>query len=117
MKTVLIADDSAFMRMTIKSLLSKNGFDVIGEAEDGNIAIMKYKELKPDIVTMDITMPKMSGLEALKKIMEYNNEAKVIMLTAMGQQDMVVEAIKLGAKSFIIKPFKEEMVIKTINNI
>lgn len=117
MKRVLIADDAAFMRALIKKILDKNGFKVVGEAENGKVAVMKYKELKPDIVTMDITMPEVSGTEALKSIREFDPEAKVIMISAMGQEVMVREAILMGAKSFIVKPFKEDHIIKTINKI
>lgn len=117
MKRVLIVDDALFMRMAVKNILVKNGFELAGEAENGQAALAKYKELNPDLVTMDITMPVMSGLEALKEIMEYDADARVVMLTAMGQQNMVVEAINLGAKSFIVKPFREELVIKTLNSL
>ncbi len=117
MKRILIVDDAAFMRMSIRSILEKNGFQAVGEAENGMTAVSKYKELKPDIVTMDITMPDMSGLEALKLIMEHDPNAKVVMLSAMGQQEMVMEAIMAGAKSFIVKPFKEEHVIMTLNKL
>ena len=117
MKRVLVVDDAAFMRMAIKIILNGNGFEVIGEAENGAIAVKKYKELKPDIVTMDITMPEMTGLEALKKIRESDPEAKVIMVSAMGQEGMVRETIMLGAKSFIIKPFKNDHVIQTLNKV
>jgi len=117
MKRVLIADDAAFMRMSLKRILDKNGFEIAGEAENGRIAVSKYKELKPDIVTMDITMPEMSGLEALKSIKEIDPEAKVVVISAMGQEVMVREAIMLGAKSFIVKPFKDDHVIKTLNKV
>lgn len=117
MKRVLVVDDANFMRYTIKSILSKNGFTVVGEAENGNIAVKMYSELKPDIVTMDITMPGMSGIEALKSIMKLDSKAKVVILSAMGQEIMVREAIMSGAKSFIIKPFKEELVVKTLNKV
>jgi len=117
MKRVLVVDDAAFMRMAIKMILNGNGFEVIGEAENGAIAVKKYKELKPDIVTMDITMPKMTGIEALKEIREFDPEAKVIMVSAMGQEGMVRETIMLGAKSFIIKPFKNDHVIQTLNKV
>lgn len=117
MKRVLIVDDAAFMRLAIKTMLENNGFDVVGEAEDGHSAVRKYKELTPDIVTMDITMPEMSGIEALKKIREYDSKAKVIMVSAMGQEGMVRESIISGAKSFIVKPFLEEQVVKTLNKI
>lgn len=117
MKRVLVVDDAAFMRMAIKMILNGNGFEVIGEAENGAIAVKKYKELKPDIVTMDITMPEMTGLEALKEIREFDPEAKVIMVSAMGQEGIVRETIMLGAKSFIIKPFKNDHVIQTLNKV
>ena len=117
MKRVLVVDDAAFMRMAIKIILNGNGFEVIGEAENGAIAVKKYKELKPDIVTMDITMPEMTGIEALKSIREFDPEAKVIMVSAMGQEGMVRETIMLGAKSFIIKPSKNDHVIQTLNKV
>lgn len=117
MKKVLIVDDAAFMRMSIRIILEKNGYEVVGEAENGTVAVNKYKELNPDIVTMDITMPEMSGIEALKLIMEYDSNATVVMLSAMGQQDKVMEAVMLGAKTFIVKPFKEEHVVLTLNKI
>lgn len=117
MKKVLIVDDATFMRMSIRNTLEKNGFEVVGEAENGTVAISKYKELKPDIVTMDITMPDMSGIDALKIILEIDPEAKIVMLSAMGQQDLVMEAIIAGAKSFIVKPFTDEHVIKTLNKV
>ncbi|MGE5630367.1 MAG: response regulator [Caulobacteraceae bacterium] len=117
MKRVLITDDAAFMRMSIKRILEKNGFEIAGEAENGRAAIKKYKELRPDIVTMDITMPEMSGIDALKSIKEIDPGANVVMISAMGQEAMVREAIMLGAKSFIIKPFKEEHVVKTLNYV
>ena len=117
MKRILVVDDAAFIRMMVKNLLTARGYEVIGEAENGQVAVEKYKELKPDLVTMDITMPIMTGLEALKKIIEYDQSAKVVMLTAMGQQNMVLEAINLGAKSFVVKPFKDDVFISTINYI
>ncbi len=117
MKKVLIVDDAAFMRLAIKTLLEKNGYEVIGEAENGAIGLEKYKELKPDIVTMDITMPEMTGIEALKKIKTFDPSAKVIILSAMGQESMVKEAILSGAKTFIVKPFKEEHVVQTLNKV
>lgn len=117
MKKVLIVDDAAFMRVTIKNMLSKNGYEVVGEAENGQVGLTKYQELKPDVVTLDITMPVMDGLTALKKIMEYDPKANVVMLSAMGQQDMVKEAIISGAKGFIVKPFKEDVVLKALENL
>ena len=111
---ILIVDDAAFMRMMIKDILTKNGFEVVGEAADGAQAIEKYKELKPDLVTMDITMPEMDGITALKEIKKYDNTAKVIMCSAMGQQAMVIDAIQAGAKDFIVKPFQADRVIEAI---
>lgn len=117
MKKVLIVDDADFMRMAIRLILEKNGFEVIGEAKNGMESIEKYKELKPDIVTMDITMPEMSGVDALKMIIKHDPAAKVVMLSAMGQEEFVRESIVCGAKSFIVKPFKEDLVLQILNNI
>lgn len=117
MKRVLIVDDASFMRMAIKIILQKSGFEVIGEAENGVVGIKKYQELQPDLVTMDITMPEMTGIEALKEITKFDPKAKVVMVSAMGQQAMVREAIVNGAKSFIVKPFKEDHVVETLNKI
>ncbi|TCT26761.1 two-component system chemotaxis response regulator CheY [Melghiribacillus thermohalophilus] len=113
-KTVLIVDDAAFMRMMIKDILEKNGFEVVGEAQDGNEAIAKYEELSPDLVTMDITMPEKDGITALKEIREMNPQAKVIMCSAMGQQAMVIDAIQAGAKDFIVKPFQADRVMEAV---
>ncbi|GIO26162.1 response regulator [Ornithinibacillus bavariensis] len=113
-KRILIVDDAAFMRMMIKDILTKNGFEVVGEAQDGAQAVELYKELNPDLVTMDITMPEMDGISALKKIREANPNAKVIMCSAMGQQAMVIDAIQAGAKDFIVKPFQADRVIEAI---
>ncbi|AQM59168.1 two-component system response regulator [Clostridium baratii] len=117
MINILIVDDAAFMRMMIKDILEKNGFNVIGEASNGLEAIELYKKEKPDIVTMDITMPKVDGIEAVKLIKEYDNEAKIIMCSAMGQQAMVMDAIRAGAKDFIVKPFQADRVIEAINKV
>ncbi len=117
MKKVLIVDDAAFMRMAIKNILVKHAFEVVDEAENGLVGLNKYKELKPDLVTMDITMPEMTGLEALKEIIAFDPAAKIVMVSAMGQEQMVMEAIRNGAKSFIVKPFKEDHVIQTLNKI
>ena len=117
MATVLIVDDAAFMRISIKNMLTKNGYEVIGEAENGAIGVDMYKDLKPDIVTMDITMPEMSGLEALKEITKADPQAKVVMVSAMGQEAMVREAIVSGAKGFIVKPFKEDGIIAALKKL
>ena len=112
---ILIVDDAAFMRMMIKDILSKNGFDVVGEAANGDEAVDRYKELTPDLVTMDITMPEKDGIAALKEIKKINPAAKVIMCSAMGQQAMVIDAIQAGAKDFIVKPFQADRVLEAIN--
>ncbi|WP_139193122.1 MULTISPECIES: response regulator [Anaerobacillus] len=114
MAKILIVDDAAFMRMMIKDILSKNGFEIAGEANDGAQAIEKYKELSPDLVTMDITMPEMDGITALKEIKKIDPNAKVIMCSAMGQQAMVIDAIQAGAKDFIVKPFQADRVLEAI---
>ena len=111
---ILIVDDAAFMRMMIKDILTKNGFEVVGEAQDGVQAVEKYKELTPDLVTMDITMPEKDGIAALKEIKAINPAAVVIMCSAMGQQGMVIDAIQAGAKDFIVKPFQADRVIEAI---
>jgi two-component system, chemotaxis family, chemotaxis protein CheY len=112
--SVLIVDDALFMRTVLKDILTKNGYDVVGEATNGYEAIDKYQELNPDITTMDITMPELDGIEALKKIMEINSDARIIMCSAMGQQGIVVEAIKQGAVDFIIKPFQPARVVQAL---
>lgn len=111
---ILIVDDAAFMRMMIKDILVKNGFEVVGEAQDGQEAVEKYKEHKPDLVTMDITMPEKDGITALKEIKQMNPDAIIIMCSAMGQQAMVIDAIQAGAKDFIVKPFQADRVIEAI---
>ena len=116
-KRVLICDDAAFMRMMIKDILTKNGYNIVGEAENGAKAVEKYAELKPDLVLMDITMPEMDGIEALKKIKASDPGASVIMCSAMGQQAMVIESIQSGAKDFIVKPFQADRVIEAVQKV
>lgn len=116
-KNILICDDAAFMRMMIKDILSKNGYNVAGEAENGAKAVEKYAELKPDLVLMDITMPEMDGIQALKKIKETDPSALVIMCSAMGQQAMVIESIQAGAKDFIVKPFQADRVLEAVKKV
>ncbi len=111
---VMIADDAAFMRMLLKGILEKGGYEVVAEAKDGVEAIEKFKELKPQVVTMDITMPDMDGIHAVKEIMAMDPEAKIIMVSAMGQQAMVVDAMKAGVKDFIVKPFQAEQILATL---
>lgn len=113
-KNILICDDAAFMRMMIKDILSKNGYNVVGEAENGAKAVEKFNETKPDLVMMDITMPEMDGIQALKKIKETDGSANVIMCSAMGQQAMVIESIQSGAKDFIVKPFQADRVLEAV---
>ncbi|GHU40985.1 response regulator [Clostridia bacterium] len=113
-KNILICDDAAFMRMMIKDILTKNGYTVAGEAENGAKAVEKYGELSPDLVLMDITMPEMDGIEALKKIRANDPKATIIMCSAMGQQAMVIEAIQSGAKDFIVKPFQADRVLEAV---
>ena len=116
-KNILICDDAAFMRMMIKDILSKNGYTVAGEAENGVKAVERYNELKPDLVLMDITMPEMDGIQALKNIKAADSAAKVIMCSAMGQQAMVIESIQAGAKDFIVKPFQAERVLEAVKKV
>ena len=113
-KSILICDDAAFMRMMIKDILTKNGYNIAGEAENGAKAVEKYEETKPDLVLMDITMPEMDGLQALKKIKEKDPNASVVMCSAMGQQAMVIESIQSGARDFIVKPFQPDRVIEAV---
>lgn len=113
-KNIMICDDAAFMRMMIKDILTKNGYNVSAEAENGAKAVEKYMEVKPDLVMMDITMPEMNGIEALKRIKELDSNATVIMCSAMGQQAMVIESIQSGAKDFIVKPFQADRVIEAV---
>jgi len=113
-KRVMIVDDAAFMRMMIKDILVKNGYEVVGEASNGAEAVEKYKELKPDLVTMDITMPEMDGVAALKEIKKMDPSARIVMCSAMGQQAMVIDAIQSGAKDFIVKPFQNDRVLEAI---
>ena len=114
MPSVLIADDAAFMRMMLKNVLTEAGYEVVGEAENGAVAVSKYRELNPDLTTMDITMPEMDGLTALKEIRAGDPAARVVMCSAMGQQSMVIESIQAGAKDFIVKPFQPDRVLEAV---
>ena len=116
-KNILICDDAAFMIMMIKDILTKNGYNIVGEAENGAKAVEKYAELKPDLVLMDITMPEMDGIEALKKIKAADANASIIMCSAMGQQAMVIESIQSGAKDFIVKPFQADRVLEAVQKV
>lgn len=114
MSKILLVDDAAFMRMMLKDILSKAGYDPIVEAENGLVAVEKYKEETPDLVIMDITMPEMDGIQAVKEIKKIAPSANIIMCSAMGQQAMVIESIQAGAKDFIVKPFQPDRVIEAV---
>lgn len=116
-KRILVVDDAAFMRMMIKNIVTKNGYEVAGEAENGKQAMEMYVELKPDLVTMDITMPEMDGIEAVKAIRAVDPNASIIMVSAMGQQAMVMDAIQAGARDFIVKPFQQDRLLQAIERV
>ncbi|MFP4661052.1 MAG: response regulator [Halanaerobiales bacterium] len=115
-KTVMVVDDAAFMRLNLKNIL-KDTYEVVGEAQNGQEAVTMYQDVKPDIVTMDITMPVMDGLEAIRAIKKVDADAKIIVCSAMGQQKMIIEAIEAGAKDFIVKPFKEARVLEAVKKL
>ncbi|GAA0417756.1 MAG: response regulator [Bacillota bacterium] len=117
MAKILVVDDAKFMRVTLSTILTSEQHEVVGEAENGEEAIKLYQELQPDLVTMDITMPVMNGIDAIKEICRINKNAMIIVCSAMGQQKVVVEAIESGAKDFIIKPFDEDRVLDTVNRV
>jgi two-component system chemotaxis response regulator CheY len=117
MKKILVVDDSDFMRMMLKSILTTNGYEVIGEADNGYSAVKKYKKLNPDIVTMDITMPGKDGMQATKEILEYDSNANIVMLSALTQKRYILEALRLGAKEFIFKPINPELVVSVMNTL
>ena len=116
-KKILLVDDAAFMRKMISDTLSKAGYEELYEAVDGADAVAKYSEVQPDLVIMDITMPNMDGLEALKAIRGADPSASIVMCSAMGQESMVMDAVRSGAKDFIVKPFKPDRVLKTVSTI
>ena len=115
--TVLVCDDAIFMRTMIADILAAAGYEVIGEAETGTQAVQKYRELKPDLVTMDIVMPDMGGIDAVREICKDDPDAKVLMCSAMGQQALVVEAIQAGAKDFVVKPFQPSRVLEAVQRV
>ena len=117
MTRVLVADDASFMRQMIRDIIDQEGFDVVGEAADGVEVVEKFTELSPDLVMMDIVMPKRSGIDAVKAIMEIAPEASVVMCSALGQETLVMEAIQAGAKDFIVKPFKPDAVVSTLAKV
>ena len=114
MARVLIADDAAFMRMMIKNILSQNGHEIVGEAENGAQAVVKYAELKPDVTTMDITMPEQDGISALKEILAADPTARIVMCSALGQEAKVIESIRSGARDFVVKPFQQDRVLSAV---
>ena len=116
-KKVLITDDTAFMRMTLRNVLEKNGFEVVAEAEDGLQAVEMYSTFKPDLVTMDITMPNMDGIEAIKRIMKDDPAAKIVVVSAMGQKTLVIDALNSGAKDFIVKPFQPDRIVEALQKV
>ncbi len=115
--TVLVCDDAIFMRTMISDILSQAGYDVVGEAETGMEAVEKYKQLKPDLVTMDIVMPDLGGIEAVREIMKFDSAARILMCSAMGQQALVVEAIQAGARDFVVKPFQPSRVLEAVQRV
>jgi two-component system chemotaxis response regulator CheY len=117
MKNILVVDDAMFMRTVLKNVLIAGGYKIVGEAENGLEAVEKYKLLKPDIVTMDITMPEMDGLQATSEILKHDKQANICMVTAMGQQQMILEAVKRGAKDFIVKPFNADEILAKMEKI
>lgn len=116
-KKVLIVDDAAFMRMMIKDILTKAGYEVVGEADNGLKSIEKFNELSPDLILMDITMPEMNGIDAVKAIKRIDPNAKIVMCSAMGQQAMVIESIQAGARDFIVKPFQADRVLEAVRKV
>jgi len=115
--TVLVCDDALFMRTMVKDILTQAGFTIVGEAENGKRAVEQYAALKPDLVTMDIIMPEMGGIEAVKKIIETDPQARILMCSAMGQQALVSEAIAAGAKDFVVKPFQPSRVLEAVQRV
>lgn len=117
LRTVLICDDAVFMRTMLSDILSQAGFSVVGQAQTGEEAVAKYKELQPDLVTMDIVMPDMGGIEAVRRIVAEYPDAKILMCSAMGQQSLVVEAIQAGARDFVVKPFQPSRVLEAVQRV
>lgn len=117
LRTVLICDDAVFMRTMLSDILSNAGFSVVGHAQTGEEAVAKYQELQPDLVTMDIVMPDMGGIEAVRKIVEEYPDARILMCSAMGQQSLVVEAIQAGARDFVVKPFQPSRVLEAVQRV
>lgn len=117
MKKILVVDDAKVIRMIIRQVLTRNGFEIIGEAGNGREALEKYKELRPDAVTMDIVMPEVDGIQGLKEILAFDKQAKVVMISAIDQKDALLEAIRQGAVDYVVKPFEDERMVASLNNI
>jgi len=117
MRKILVVDDAKVIRMVIKQILTRHGFHVAGEAGNGREALEKYKELKPDAVTMDIIMPEVDGIQGLKEIMAFDKQAKVIMISAIDQRDALTEAIRHGATDYVVKPFEDDRMVTALKNI
>lgn len=117
MAGILITDDTAFMRMTLKKILSQNGFEIAGEAADGLESVEQYKKVSPELVTMDITMPNMDGIAAIKEIISFDANAKIIVCSAMGQKTLVIEALNAGAKDFVVKPFQPDRIVDAVQKV
>lgn len=115
-KKVLICDDASFMRMILKDILTKEGYEIVGEAANGKAAISSYNTLRPDLVMMDITMPEMDGIEAVKGIKQIDPKALIVMCSALGQKEMVINAIKAGARDFVVKPFENSKIVEVVGN-
>lgn len=115
--TVLVCDDAVFMRTMVSDILSQAGFTVVGEAENGKQAVEKYQQLRPDLVTMDIIMPEMGGIEAVRKITQIDPGARILMCSAMGQQSLVQEALQAGARDFVVKPFQPSRVLEAVQRV
>lgn len=113
-KRILITDDALFMRVTLRNILTKSGYEIAGEASNGRESVELYEQVRPDLVTMDITMPEMDGISAVREIRQIDPQAKIIMCTAMGQKNMVMEAVAAGAKDFVVKPFQPEKVLESV---
>ncbi|MDN3513931.1 MAG: response regulator [Candidatus Brocadia sp.] len=117
MRRILVVDDAKVIRMIIRQILTRNGFDIVGEAGNGREAVEKYKELRPDAVTMDIVMPEVDGIQGLKEILAFDNQAKVVMISAIDQREALLEAIREGAADYVVKPFEDDRMVSAMKNI
>jgi len=117
MKKILVVDDAKVIRMIIRQILTRHGFEIAGEAGNGREALEKYKELRPDAVTMDIVMPEVDGLQGLKEILAFDKQAKVVMISAIDQRDALMESIRYGAVDYVVKPFEDDRMVASLRNI